>query len=154
MHDGISEGLPTWVPNRSKEAEAKEHVVQDVKELAGDRQADPGRFASPTSPRRHAIDCAVGTNFAHTMQPAATAAHHTLAVLSPASLRSRFGEAGRRRLTQSLESTPVPPWGAIRPARTSARATRYPKMNPPTWAKNATPPLDPVPNSPKLASIS
>src|SRR5438874_9727089 len=30
-------------------------------------------------------------------------------------------------------------WGATRPADMSANATRTPKMNPPTWAKNATP---------------
>ena len=40
-----------------------------------------------------AWDFVAGSNFAHAMQQAATAADHTLAVLSPAYLRSRFGEA-------------------------------------------------------------
>jgi tetratricopeptide (TPR) repeat protein len=40
-----------------------------------------------------AWDFVAGTNFAHAMHKAAIAARHTLAVLSPAYLRSRFGEA-------------------------------------------------------------
>jgi len=40
-----------------------------------------------------AWDFVAGTNFAHAMHEAATAADHTLAVLSPAYLDSRFGEA-------------------------------------------------------------
>jgi tetratricopeptide (TPR) repeat protein len=40
-----------------------------------------------------AWDFVAGTNFAHAMQQAATAADHTVAVLSPSYLRSRFGEA-------------------------------------------------------------
>src|SRR5262245_34115966 len=42
------------------------------------------------------------------------------------------GEAGRRRLTQSLESTPAPPPpGALPPASTPARAARRPRTTPP-----------------------
>src|SRR4029450_12203901 len=42
-----------------------------------------------------------------------------------------------------------PPWGAIRPARTSTLATRYPKTKPPPWAKTATPPpFASAPNNP------
>jgi hypothetical protein len=45
--------------------------------------------------------------------------------------------------------------GAIRPAPVRARVAAAPKMNPPTWAKNATPPpFAWALNSPKFASIS
>jgi hypothetical protein len=46
-------------------------------------------------------------------------------------------------------------WGAIRPAPVRAQVTSAPKMNPPTCAKNATPPpFAWALNSPKLASTS
>ena len=46
-------------------------------------------------------------------------------------------------------------WGVACPARMSSRVTSTPKMNPPTWAKNATPPPFALAwNSPKLPSIS
>src|SRR5262249_16040146 len=42
-----------------------------------------------------------------------------------------------------------------RPDSSSSRATRYLKTNPPTWAKNATPPpLAVADKIPKLASIT
>jgi hypothetical protein len=43
----------------------------------------------------------------------------------------------------------------ICPARTRSRVISRPKMNPPTWAKNATPPpLALALNSPKFASMN
>jgi hypothetical protein len=46
-------------------------------------------------------------------------------------------------------------WGATCPARARSHVTTRPKTNPPTWAKNATPPpFAEALNSPKLASIS
>jgi len=46
-------------------------------------------------------------------------------------------------------------WEPMEPPRSSASATTTPNTNPPTWAKNATPPpLAAAPKSPKLASIS
>jgi hypothetical protein len=46
-------------------------------------------------------------------------------------------------------------WGAIRPAPARTRVATAPKMNPPTWAKNATPPpFAWALNRPKFASIS
>ena len=46
-------------------------------------------------------------------------------------------------------------WGATCPPRASSHVTPTPKMNPPTWAKNATPPpFAEALNSPKLASMS
>ena len=45
--------------------------------------------------------------------------------------------------------------GAACPARVRSRAVSRPKMNPPMWAKNATPPpFAEALNSPKLASTS
>ena len=45
--------------------------------------------------------------------------------------------------------------GRGRPVRTRSHAAAKPKMNPPTWAKNATPPpFAWALNSPKSASIS
>jgi hypothetical protein len=48
-----------------------------------------------------------------------------------------------------------PSEGAARPVRTRSHAAAKPKMNPPTWAKNATPPpFAWALNSPKFASMS
>ena len=85
--------------------------------------------------------------------PASEAARLVASSLPPAG-RS----AGDLELLSSGQGSGLPAylsWGAACPARTRSRVTSTPKTNPPTWAKNATPPpLAWALNNPKLPSTS
>ena len=73
-------------------------------------------------------------------------------ISAPASCVFRRGE-GRIPRGYAMERSSS--WGATCPARARSHVTTRPKTNPPTCAKNATPPpFAEALNSPKLASIS
>jgi hypothetical protein len=68
---------------------------------------------------------------------------------------SGFAVCGERGSRGARPWSAIAPRGAACPARARCRAVSRPKMNPPTWAKNATPPpFAEALNGPKFTSIS